>query len=256
MNTPRAPLDASQKGTRMSLRLPTLCSILCGPRTFTVFALIGAACAAAVAGAAEPPNLGDLKSQLITYHDFGGYQRDLEEVAAQAKAYVRERAKKVSKPALVLDIDETSLSNWPELLANQFAYFRDAPCDNLPKGPCGEIAWESLARDEPIKPILDLFKAAKAAGVRVFFITGRDATVREATEKNLRSAGYQGWQELIMRPAGTSTPSAADFKAPARKTIEDEQYTIIANVGDQPSDLEGGHAERAFLLPDPYYRIP
>jgi hypothetical protein len=27
-------------------------------------------------------------------------------------------------------------------------------------------------------------------------------------------------------------------------------------VGDQPSDLAGGHAERGFLLPDPYYRIP
>ena len=33
-------------------------------------------------------------------------------------------------------------------------------------------------------------------------------------------------------------------------------YTIVANMGDQPSDLAGGHAERAFLLPNPFYRIP
>jgi acid phosphatase len=213
-------------------------------------------CAAGIAGAGEPANLGDLETQLIRYHDFGGYERDLHEIAAEAKAYVRLRAHKVSKPALVLDIDETSLSNWPKLVANQFAYFPEGPCDQLPKGPCGEIAWESSGEAEPILDTLDLFKAARAVGVTVFFITGRDESLREATEKNLREAGYAGWEQVIMRPKGTTTASAADFKAPARKTIEDRGYTIIANVGDQPSDLTGGHAERAFLLPDPYYRIP
>jgi acid phosphatase len=213
-------------------------------------------CAAGIAGAGEPANLGDLETQLIRYHDFGGYERDVHEIAAEAKAYVRLRAHKVSKPALVLDIDETSLSNWPKLVANQFAYFPEGPCDQLPKGPCGEIAWESSGKAEPILDTLDLFKAARAVGVTVFFITGRDESLREATEKNLREAGYTGWEQVIMRPKGTTTASAADFKAPARKTIEDRGYTIIANVGDQPSDLTGGHAERAFLLPDPYYRIP
>jgi acid phosphatase len=41
-----------------------------------------------------------------------------------------------------------------------------------------------------------------------------------------------------------------------RNEIEQGHYTIIANIGDQPSDLSGGHAERTFLLPDPFYRIP
>jgi hypothetical protein len=50
--------------------------------------------------------------------------------------------------------------------------------------------------------------------------------------------------------------SAADFKAPQRAAIEGQGYTIIANIGDQPSDLAGGHAEQTFLLPDPFYRIP
>ena len=213
-------------------------------------------CGAGFAGAGEPANLGDLAAQLVQYHDFGGYERDLHEVAAEAKAYVRLRAHKVSKPALVLDIDETALSNWPKLVANQFAYFPGGACDQLPKGPCGEIVWESSAKAEPILATLDLFKAARAAGVTVFFITGRDESLREATEKNLREAGYTGWEQVVMRPRGTTTPSAADFKVPARKVIEDRGYTIIANVGDQPSDLTGGHAERGFLLADPYYRIP
>jgi hypothetical protein len=30
---------------------------------------------------------------------------------------------------------------------------------------------------------------------------------------------------------------------------------IIANIGDQPSDLFGGHAEKMFLLPNPFYRV-
>ena len=40
-----------------------------------------------------------------------------------------------------------------------------------------------------------------------------------------------------------------------RQKIEADGYAIIANLGDQPSDLAGGHAE-PFLLPNPYYRIP
>ncbi|TIP90617.1 MAG: acid phosphatase, partial [Mesorhizobium sp.] len=46
-----------------------------------------------------------------------------------------------------------------------------------------------------------------------------------------------------------------DFKAPIRAEIEKAGYTIIANVGDQPSDLFGGHAEKLFLLPNPFYRV-
>ncbi len=38
--------------------------------------------------------------------------------------------------------------------------------------------------------------------------------------------------------------------------IEQQGYTIIENMGDQPSDLLGGHAEKKFLLPDPFYRVP
>jgi acid phosphatase len=59
-----------------------------------------------------------------------------------------------------------------------------------------------------------------------------------------------------MVPEGAHFPSAADFKAPIRAEIEQAGYKIIANMGDQPSDLKGGHAEKIFLLPDPFYRVP
>lgn len=203
----------------------------------------------------QPPNLGELKQQLLSYRGSGAYERDLAAVAAQAEYYVKSRAGNVPHPALVLDIDETSLSNWPQMRANDFGYIAGGPC-NLPKGPCGTRAWETSGRAAVIGPTLKLFNAARAAGVSVFFITGRDNSERKATEANLRRAGYRGWTALIMRPTGTSTKSAADYKAPERAKIEARGITIIANVGDQPSDLDGGHAERGFLLPNPFYRIP
>ena len=92
-------------------------------------------------------------------------------------------------------------------------------------------------------------------GVAVFFITGRDETQRAATERNLRSAGYSDYAELLMQEVGSHYASATDFKAPHRAKIEAEGFTIIANMGDQPSDLAGGYAEKTFLLPNPFYRI-
>jgi hypothetical protein len=59
-----------------------------------------------------------------------------------------------------------------------------------------------------------------------------------------------------MEPVGAQFVSASDFKAPQRADIEGQGYTIIANMGDQPSDLDGGFAERTYLLPNPFYRIP
>jgi acid phosphatase len=202
-----------------------------------------------------PENLGDLKRQLGSYRRSGAYDRDVQAAVSVARRYLERRARIVRKPALVLDIDETSLSNWPEIQANDYGTIVNGPC-NLPAGPCGQTAWLSRGDDEAIAPTLALFNAARAIGVSVFFLTGRSEILRSATEMNLHKAGYDGWVRLIMRPAGTTTPSAADFKAPERAKIVAQGFTIIANVGDQPSDLAGGYAERTFLVPNPFYRIP
>lgn len=244
-------------------------------RKFHLIAACILVAAIATAARAGPPNLGDLKGELVAYHESGAYESDLWAVDAEAMAYLVERAHKVKKPALVLDIDETSLSNWEVLVADDFGYLsriscdllpngscganeqsKLIPCDALPKGPCGWESYEKTLRAPAIRPTLDLAKKASAEHVALFFITGRHEAERSFTEDNLRKAGYPEWVHLYMRPDGTSTKSAADYKAPLRKTIEDEGYTIIVNVGDQPSDLIGGHAERSFLLPDPFYRVP
>lgn len=239
----------------------------------------------------EPGNLGDLALALVEYHDSGAYDRDTQSVVGEAIAYVAARSSAAHRPALVLDIDETALSNWDQLKANGFAYFADAPCVGIHpvKGPCGSKCWDLSATTPAVQAILRLYRVALAHHVTVFFITGRHEEERVATESNLRLVGYEKWQMLYMKPTQSDMPSndhcsgrtvqsgqlpqpviasaeaaaapvapelsAADFKASKRQEIVQQGYTIIANVGDQPSDLAGGFAERAYLLPNPYYRI-
>ena len=160
-----------------------------------------------------------------------------------------------TRPALVLDVDETALSNWEVIEANDFGRFATGPCA-LPEGPCGWAAWDQLGRSTPLPATVALVATARELGVAVFFITGRPESQRDATERNLRAAGYDGFAGLAMVPDGQRFANAADFKAPRRAAIEAEGYTIIANVGDQPSDLAGGHAERAFLLAEPVLPDP
>jgi acid phosphatase len=107
-----------------------------------------------------------------------------------------------------------------------------------------------------IAPTLEVFRTSRARGIDVFFITGRREANRRGVESNLRAVGYDDFKSVAMRPNDLHNKSAADFKAPERAKIAAAGYTIIANVGDQPSDLAGGYAERTFLIPNPYYRIP
>jgi acid phosphatase len=203
----------------------------------------------------QPANLGVLKLQLLDYKCFGAYDRDVANVLAEAKAYLEYRADGVGKLALVLDIDETSLSNLPALLADDFGFFRGGSCTLVPGEPCGFDRWITDHTAEPILPTLDLFNAAKAKGVAVFFISTRREDQRIATVNNLKAVGYEGWADLILKQPGDKS-SAQEFKTAGRKQIESWGFTIIANVGDQYSDLRGGHAERVFKVPNPFYFIP
>jgi len=204
----------------------------------------------------QPANVGDLKRDATAYYDSGAYLTNLQQAAAPAVAWINEQAARVARPAVVLDIDETSLSNWEVIKANDFGRVYNGPCDDLPHGPCGLQAFGQLAQSPAIPPTMDVFNAAKQRGAAVFFITGRPESWRAATEQNLQAVGYTGYERLIMEPTGSHYVSAADFKAPQRAQIEAQGYTIIANIGDQPSDLAGGFAQQTYLLPNPFYRIP
>ena len=206
----------------------------------------------------QPINLGQLKLQIYFYTCSGAYDADMNKVLGEARAYVEERAGEVAKPAIVLDIDETSLSNLPQELANDFGYIPDTPCDHLPDGPCGFNDWVMTGKSKAIAGTLALVNAAKAHKVAVFFITGRHEglALRDVTVKNLKAAGYDGWAGLVLRPPAAGNMTIAAYKSGERRKIAAQGYTIIVNVGDQQSDLDGGYAERAYKLPNPFYYLP
>lgn len=230
------------------------------------FALLAAAWLAAMPGPtrAETPagcdpalNAGQAVNPLVDYR-CRFYDGDVARVVQGAVDWITWRASHAHNPALVLDIDETSLSNWQELYQNQFVYVADGPCSFRNGATCGVPAWERMAVAPAIASTRDLFDLAKSRRVTVFFITGRHdgADERAATVRNLLRAGYAGWKHLYLRTAPFAGPSVAPFKTWARGQIEAQGYTIIANMGDQWSDLDGGHAERIFKIPNPFYFIP
>src|SRR5262245_7811320 len=209
---------------------------------------------AAQPAVARPPNLFDVQKQIEEYISSGRYDADASAFASEARAWLESRAKTATKPAIVLDIDETSLSNWPAYRVNGWARIVNGPCD-LQQGPCGLRAYQALGESKAIAPTLALAKRARELGVAVFFITGRPFNLQEATEKNLREQGYE-WTRVILQPEGSKFASAVDFKAPERRKLTEQGYTILLTMGDQDSDLRGGYAERGFKLPNPVYFLP
>lgn len=215
----------------------------------------------------QPRNLAGLKNQLDYYECSKTYERDFRRVIDKAVSYLTLRAKKGTMLALVLDIDETSISNWQEMKANDFGLIEDGPCNlgspdpdgwRIPESPCGFNAWILAADAKPLDTVR-LFRAAKDNKVAVFFVTGRKDddkhAVRDATADNLRKAGYTDWADLLLEPVGYNS-TVEEFKTEKRKEITARGYTIIANVGDQYSDLKGGYSERVFKLPNPFYFVP
>lgn len=212
---------------------------------------------AACAPTHDVANVGVVKLAARAYHDDGRYDADFAKVAAEATSYLEQRAPRVARPAIVFDIDDTALTTWLAIAANDFGYITNGSCSELPKGPCNSIAFEDAGVMQPLLPTLALYRRARELGVDVFFVTGRREARRAGTEKNLKLAGYNTWTRVVLKPNDfPSNKSSADFKSAARAAIEAEGYTIVVNIGDQQSDLDGGHAERGFKLPNPFYFIP
>ena len=186
------------------------------------------------------------KQELRRYFDSGQYQRDLAMVAAQARVWVEQRAaQRVAgeRLAVVFDIDETLLSNWPEITGTDFAYI-----------PAVWEAWEAEAKAEAIGPVRDVYLTARRLGVEVIVLSDRREHERAITEKGLRAGGYGEYAALILK-LDESKETAAEFKSAQRRRLAGEGHVIIANIGDQDSDLSGGFAERAFKLPNPFYLV-
>jgi acid phosphatase len=215
-------------------------------RSFLLSLLLAAGLGSCAAPASrEPGNLSAAKSAVKAYVDSGSYEADLATVVKPAQDWITRRAASgVAKPAVVFDIDETTLSNLDHMTQADWGY-----------QPESWSKWVMEGKAPAIAPAREVFLTARAHHVTVFFITGRRQSEKAATARNLRAQGMGDFADMFVRSDSSKTP-VRDFKTAERKHLVDQGYTIIANLGDQQSDLDGGYAERTFKLPNPFYFIP
>jgi hypothetical protein len=100
-----------------------------------------------------------------------------------------------------------------------------------------------------VQKVLKLAQFAHQRGVAVMFVTARPEVLDPITRLSLSNAGYPV-DGLYSRDLGELLEPLQTFKADQRIAIEQQGYTIIANIGNNWSDLDGGHAEQTFKLPD------
>jgi len=155
--------------------------------------------------------------------DYETWKRDVKAVIDQARPYVEQRTQNPGgqKQAIVLDIDNTSLES-------DFKFSYPAPA---------------------VEPVLQLATYAHSRGVDLFFVTARPDILTLPTRFNLENVGYPV-AGLYVRSLPDLFDEVGAYKTAKRAEIEKKGYTIIANIGNSPSDLVGGHAEKTFKLPD------
>ncbi|WP_030963930.1 HAD family acid phosphatase [Streptomyces sp. NRRL S-378] len=158
--------------------------------------------------------------------DYATWQREVAAIVDAARPAIEQRIANSpagEKPALVLDIDNTSLET-------DFHWFWTYPTPAIAK-------------------VRALTQYAHARGVAVFFVTARPGIIHSLTEYNLKAVGYPV-SGLYVRDLPDLFEAVSRYKTAKRAEIEARGYTIIANIGNSPTDLVGGHAERTVKLPD------
>jgi predicted secreted acid phosphatase len=199
----------------------------------------------------EPRNLNEVKKDLKAYQACtnGCYLKQLDEQADVAIRLLRQSvaaAEPGDKLAIVLDIDETSLSNWAVEIRDDFGNV-GADLNMCIALRCGKA----------IAGTLRIVREAEEKKVAVFFITGRRESQKDDTEANLKTEGYSHWEGLSFRPDSDQGKSVIPYKSGERAKIVAEGYRIVLNVGDQMSDLEGyPMADNSVKMPNPFYFLP
>ncbi|MFI6418951.1 HAD family acid phosphatase [Streptomyces sp. NPDC050842] len=192
-----------------------------GALALTAFLVVGPAPAASAAD----PDTHLVSTAALADVDYATWRKDVAAVVAEARPYIEERAKDAGseKQAIVLDIDNSSLET-------DFHPFWELPTP-------------------AIADVRDLVQDAHDKGVAVFFVTARPGIIHSLTDWNLKRAGYPV-DGLYVRSLPDLFAEVSAYKTEKRAEIEAKGYTIIANIGNNTTDIVGGHAERAFKLPD------
>jgi hypothetical protein len=200
------------------------------------------------------------------------YAKQVAQVVSGAEGFLSAQTHKADngKKAILLDVDDTSLNTYNYEIASNFAY-----------NPTANGTFVTQQQFPAVPGMPELTQQAAAEGYAVFYLTGRGEAQEAATLGNLTDDGVgvdadfvaptdvaPGVDGLFTKPApanypsylkaacGTAACSTVQYKSATRAYIESQGYEIIANFGDQQSDLTGGHAFRTFKLPNPMYFIP
>jgi len=227
------------------------------------------------AGGEGIPNIDSVKKTIYAYYgDTGDGTADKESSPniSELDAIIDRETRKLpglykkakhrgERPALVFDTDDTTLWTYDMEVAAMHFNFDPALQDvyvqgqKFPATP-GMVAFVNKAQD---------------MGFTIFGLTGRNDGQKVATLKNLGKVGYDSDTFAASRfftkwvsggtPPGyihcVATCTTVEYKAGTRRYIEKRlHYTIVANYGDQWSDLQGGYADRAVKLPNPTYYLP
>jgi len=212
-----------------------------------------------------------------TFAPDSNYAAEASGVATKGSWFLSKKAKwshtKAPVKAIVLDVDDTSLATWNYEIFSNWAF---NPTTN------GTYVTNQLFPAVP--GMVAMANTAEGEGYAVFYLTGRGATQEAATLGNLTSDGIgvdagfpapttlnDGEDGLFTKPAVADYPpylqaacagdpngscTTTHYKSATRKHIESLGYDIVANFGDQFSDLKGGHADKTFKLPNPNYYLP
>ncbi len=231
----------------------------------------------------EIPNLTQVQDKIKAYYGDtvtadgehyaspdSNYARQVHGIEAKARAYLSKQLTRQrpaadpagkkhaehAKPAIVLDMDDTTLLTYNYELQVGFHFT-----------PESQDTYLANTDMDPVFGMNRLVNWARDKGAEVFFLTGRKEAQREWSVRNLDNVGYDvplDRTHVYLRdkehppaylPCG-ATCSTIEFKSGTRKHIESLGYDIVANFGDQYSDLRGGAADRTFKLPNPMYYLP
>jgi hypothetical protein len=97
-----------------------------------------------------------------------------------------------------------------------------------------------------IPKMLKLAKLLDKLSIAMVFNSGRRADQQQRTVRQLTRAGYPVVQ-VCLRKKGETLPVG---KQRCRDSFVEAGYTLIANVGNNPTDFEGDGYERAYVLPN------
>ena len=125
--------------------------------------------------------------------------------------------------AIIVDIDETVLDNSP---ANAYA-----AKNNIAFNIKDWYAWGEMRKAKPVPGSLDFLNYAVSRGVKVFYVSNRDETQKQATIDNLKSAGFKDVSaDNVMLRQTEST------KEPRRLAVA-AKYRIVMLMGDNLDDF-------------------